>query len=84
MTTPVVAAIPDDLLVGDVVQVTLHAGSFTYRGVVTHASRRNVYVNTRHSGHPYRRGVPGIDIQLIERTGRSTFRCAHALSQTFP
>lgn len=74
----------EELVIGDVVDVSLCDGDYTYRGVVTSATQRHVYVNTRSSGHPHRRGTPGLAIKLVERTGKRTFRDAFAHSQQFP
>lgn len=71
----------EELFIGDVVDVTVC--DFTYRGVVTSASQRSVYVNTRNSGSLYRRGTPGIAIKLVESTGKNS-RAAYDHSQQFP
>lgn len=62
---------------GDVVNVSMNDGAFTYRGVVTCATARSVYVNTRSSGALYRRGTPGVVITLVERCGQKFARDGH-------
>lgn len=68
---------------GDVVDVSLNDGAFTYRGVVLSATRRCVYVITRASGISYRSGYKSATMKLVERHGRKRFNALWAMAQEF-
>lgn len=69
---------------GDIVDVSLCDGEFTYRGVVFSSSKRHgVQVITRASGHNFRNTDVGISLKLIQRQGRKPSNELFKLAQQY-